>query len=85
MIGTSSVQPSMCQSKVPVRYSRHRVLRRVESDPEDLRVLPPAEDLDPSQRLAEGDLRGVIDVQAAKDEGAMGFEDLEHPGRQAHR
>jgi hypothetical protein len=62
---------------------RHRVLGRIEGDPKDLRALPPAEDLDPSQFLAEGDLRGVIiDVQAAKDQGTVSFEHLEGPGRQ---
>ena len=62
-----------------------RVLLRVEGDPEDLGVLALAEDLDLAQLLAERDLGGVVDVEVAEHERAVGLERLEARGGQRRR
>ena len=82
MIGMSSVQPSMCQSKVPRQVLRRRVLRRVEGDAEDLGVLALAEDLDLAELAAEHDLGLVVEVEVAEHERPVVLERLERPGRE---
>ena len=77
MIGMSSVQPSMCQSKVPRKVPRRGVLRRVERHPEDLGELAVAEDLDLAELPAEGDLGGVVEVEVVEDQHAVGVEGVE--------
>ena len=49
----------------------------IERDQEDLGVLALAEHLDLAQLLAERHLRGVVDVEVAEHEGAVGLERLE--------
>ena len=45
-------------------------------------MLPGAEDLHPAEPLGERHLGGVIDVQAAEDEGPVVLQGLERPRRQ---
>ena len=42
-------------------------------------MLPGAEGLHRAEPLAEGDLRGVVDVQVAEDQGPVGLQGLERP------
>ena len=86
MIGMSSVMPV----DVPVEgapqvagrvgfFAGSRVTRKISG------CSPVAEDLDPSQPLAERHLGGVVELEAAEDEHAVLVERLERPRRRAPR